>query len=331
MWMKSRIEQHIIGAVLSGREVPSPEGEHLRPRDLEHPLAGNLLHDIQEVRQIFPGATATEVIEQIADRYTGVGVTPSSMRAWCALPISDRELAGGMRLFLHLGADQEIWELADAVKQSLTWKDSEGMTRVYQRDLNAAITRRFETVAFAAVTPDADRRQLFSRYETADPLPGQAPAPHRLDMEEEILAHLLEKPGLCWASANLISESTFASAHHRDLFWSISWVDRHEPQTEDRGSATLDELARQRSYRPTRAENTYADDIAILDRLYGRLTESHASPGKALALGRDLLAEDLVRKIETSGRSQEVSCTADEEMALQIPQASQPQQEQPRW
>lgn len=302
MWIKSRIEQAIIGAVLSGQPLP-PEAGLLRPIDLEHPVAGIILGDIEQARQLDHRASGAELAQQLvaanSSFYRQWGINAATLTGWSHTELSDRELAGGIRMFLRLGAENEITELTRAIQESLAWNDGGKMTDIYHRDLGAAIDRRSNELDFP--TPDLAVRELVTRFHAVTPLPSAPPDDQRICEEEAILAGLMDYPGLAWTAAAIVDESTFTSEYRREIYRAIDCADRYRSGGEDHMASVMDEIMKVRATQPGDGLiwDRCAQDLDYVEEL----TDNYLGPEKAtqqqvIQLGRELLHQDLRRNLQ---------------------------------
>lgn len=298
--MDPRIEQHIIGAYLSGRALP-PEAQHLRHYDLAHPLAVRILSGIDTTRADNPSASVDEIITGLADRVRHAGVTPAVMKAWCQQTLPDNELAILLRYAIVLGVTKEIRGWGDNLAFSaLNRHAGEEDSRHVLQHLDGAINRRYSEIAFAYMS-DPDRIAVTDRFTFPDPLPSWEPAPAREEAEEQLLMHLVGKPGLWWAAASVVDESLFTAASRREVYRAIGWVEYSSDGGDDRVGAIGAEILKARSFGVAnpQADKGPRHTLDLLWRIGGQ-TASSADCQEAIDIGRQLLSEDLRRSLTSA-------------------------------
>jgi replicative DNA helicase len=271
--LTDQAEQALLGALLAD-DLPPLELSFLRADDFDSRIHGHLYTVVTELRQYWPDLTGDALINSVAVRAD----TPSVDVMWLTAVRDDcpqpDHVAAYARMVQSAAFRRTVADHADRIATAAAHTtDVDGHTHLQK--LADALARQAHVYA------------AFQTIDQADPVHEAQVDHRRVEMEEDLLADLLQHPEQAAELAVFLHSSNFTSPQRQEVFETIVRLGYDNTPIDE--VIVSWEMAAIRAITPDHLATTSTEpDAALLHRLAATRTVR-----SAIDIGRDLLADDL--------------------------------------
>lgn len=286
-YLTVRAEQALLGAMLSDRPLP-PELDLLRPEDLSHRVHRQLFTAIVELREKDSPVAGDRLTAEVAQQVSVPGVEASwlaELRDTCPEPA---HIAAYARMIQVAAFRRDVAAHGERIAASATTGRANGDTALHMTKLAQALTRQAEVFAAYTAVDEAESFRVSVSVSASAGVPDA-----RTEIEDQILADLLQNPEQARDLARLLPSDIFTSDQRREIFETmVMLAEAGDPIDEIIVLWTLENqrgIAAMFGDRPQWTEHVPEPDAAYLARLASTTTTS----GTAAQLARELMAGDI--------------------------------------